>query len=216
MPERDGAQAAQHERRQREASDLIVEEWNACEPTERRQNEDDLLQRQEEGPFRQECTVAKTASKRVSFLSETLPGSVHDKALADHVDIHFSKTATVRSDLGFLGYHPTVKAHLQPKKAEERRTEAGRETAQPQLGPDPRPGGARYRRSEDQSHCQRSVPQHRRWIVRCCHRHCLWIAQSACHTPAGPHLSHPLIFDRSLMQSLLESIIFPSTEINYK
>ena len=69
------------------------------------------------GHFDKNVVVVNTASKRVSFLSETLPGSVHDKALADHVDIHFSKAATVRSDLGFLGYHPTVKAHLQPKKS---------------------------------------------------------------------------------------------------
>lgn len=118
MPERDGAQAAQHERRQREASDLIVD------GVERRRQRPKDAQMQtihysgkKKGHFDKNVVVVNTASKRVSFLSQTLPGSVHDKALADHVDIHFSKAATLRSDLGLLGYHPAVKAHLQPKKS---------------------------------------------------------------------------------------------------
>ena len=118
MPERDGAQAAQHERRQREASDLIVDGVER-----RRQRPKDAKMQtihysgKKKGHFDKNVVMVNTVSKRVSFLSETLPGSVHDKALADHVDIHFSKAATVRSDLGFLGYHLAVKAHLQPKKS---------------------------------------------------------------------------------------------------
>jgi hypothetical protein len=53
----------------------------------------------------------------VSYLSPTLPGSVHDKALADHVAIQYPKNATLRSDLGFSGYAPAVRAHLQSKKS---------------------------------------------------------------------------------------------------
>lgn len=117
MPERDGAQAAQRERRHREASDLIVDGVER-----RRQRPKDAKMQtihysgKKKGHFDKNVVVVNTASKRVSFLSKTLPGSVHDKALADHADIHFSKAATLRSDLGFLGYAPAVRVHLQPKK----------------------------------------------------------------------------------------------------
>jgi hypothetical protein len=122
MPERDGAQAAQHERRQGEAPDLIVD------GVERRRQrpKDPKMQTihysgKKKGHFDKNVVVVNTSSKRVSFLSQTLPGSVHDKALADYVEIGYPKDATVRSDLGFLGYHPAVTTHLQPKKSRRTR-----------------------------------------------------------------------------------------------
>ena len=69
------------------------------------------------GHYDKNVVVVNTQSKRVSYLSETLPGSVHDKALADHAKVQYPKAATLRSDLGFLGYSPTVREHLQPKKS---------------------------------------------------------------------------------------------------
>ena len=117
MPEREGAQAAQHERRQKEAPDLIID------GVERRRQrpKDPKIQEihysgKKKGHYDKNVVVVNTRSKRVSFLSSTLPGSVHDKTLADYVEIRFPKGATLRSDLGFLGYAPTVQAHLQPKK----------------------------------------------------------------------------------------------------
>lgn len=122
MPEREGAQAAQHERRHGEAHDLIVD------GVERRRQrpKDAKIQAihysgKKKGHFDKNVVVVNTASKRVSFLSQTLPGSVHDKALADYVEICFPKDATLRSDLGFLGYAPAVRAHLQPKKSRRTR-----------------------------------------------------------------------------------------------
>jgi hypothetical protein len=118
MPQRDGAQAAQHERGHRAAPDLIVD------GVERRRQrpKDAKIQAihysgKKKGHFDKNVVVVNTNSKRVSFLSQTLPGSVHDKALADYVEIHYPKNATLRSDLGFLGYQPAVKVHLQPKKS---------------------------------------------------------------------------------------------------
>jgi hypothetical protein len=66
--------------------------------------------------------VVTTYSKRVSFRSQTLPESVHDKALADHVEIRYPKDPTLRSDLGFLWYARVVQAHLQPKKGPRMRS----------------------------------------------------------------------------------------------
>jgi hypothetical protein len=58
-----------------------------------------------------------TRTRRVSFLSPTLPGSVRDKTLADYAQIRYPKDTTLRSDLGFLGYTPPVREHFQPKKS---------------------------------------------------------------------------------------------------
>jgi len=118
MPERQGAQAANHERRQVETPDLIIDGVER-----RRQRPQDPKKQaihysgKKKGHFDKNVVVVNTRSKRVSFLSETLPGSVHDKALADHVDIHYPKQATLRSDLGFYGYTPDIRTHLQPKKS---------------------------------------------------------------------------------------------------
>jgi hypothetical protein len=118
MPEREGGQAAQHERRQGEARDLTID------GVERRRQrpKDPKIQAihysgKKKGHFDKNVVVVNTRSKRVSFLSQTLPGSVHDKALADHVDIQYPNDATLRSDLGFYGYTPRVREHLQPKKS---------------------------------------------------------------------------------------------------
>jgi len=126
LPERDGAQVAQRERRQGEASDLIVD------GVERRRQrpKDAKLQTihysgKKKGHYDKNVVVVNTGSQRVSYLSPTLPGSVHDKALADHAKIDYPKAATLRSDtgtcirckcLGFLGHKPNVHEHLQPKK----------------------------------------------------------------------------------------------------
>jgi len=118
MPERQGAQAARHARRPGEPSDLIVD------GVERRRQrpKDPQIQAihysgKKKAHFDKNVVVVNTRSKRVSYLSPTLPGSVHDKALADHVDIQYPKNTTLRSDLGFYGYAPAVREHLQPKKS---------------------------------------------------------------------------------------------------
>jgi len=118
MPEREGAQAARQARRPGEPPDLIVD------GVERRRQrpKDPQIQAihysgKKKAHFDKNVVVVNTRSQRVSYLSPTLPGSVHDKALADHVDIQYPKNATLRSDLGFYGYAPAVREHLQPKKS---------------------------------------------------------------------------------------------------
>jgi len=118
LPERDGTQVARHERRQGKTPDLIVDGVER-----RRQRPKDAKTQaihysgKKKGHFDKNVVVVNTRSKRVSYLSETLPGSVHDKALADHAKVEYPKRTTLRSDLGFLGYQPTVREHLQPKKS---------------------------------------------------------------------------------------------------
>lgn len=118
MPERDGPRVAQHERRHGEAQDLIVD------GVERRRQRPKQPEKQAmhysgktHAHMDKNVVVVNTQTKRVSFLSQTLPGAAHDKAIADYVQIRYPKNCTVRSDLGFLGYAPQVREHLQPKKS---------------------------------------------------------------------------------------------------
>ena len=122
LPERDGAQVAQHERRQGEPPDMIVD------GVERRRQRPKNREKQVlhySGKKRQHTdknlVVVNTRSKRVSYLSPTLPGIAHDKALADWVNIQYPPATTLRSDLGFCGYKPLVQDHLQPKKSPSER-----------------------------------------------------------------------------------------------
>lgn len=73
------------------------------------------------GKSRRHCdknvVVVTMRTKQVNFLSATVPGGVHDKALADHAAICFPANSTLRSDLGFQGYAPAVRVHWQPKKS---------------------------------------------------------------------------------------------------
>ena len=118
LPERDGAHVAQHERRHGEPRDLIVD------GVERRRQRPKNREKQAvhySGKKKQHSdknlVLVNTQSQRVSYLSPTLPGVVHDKALADWVNIQYPRATTLRSDLGFCGYHPRVRDHLQPKKS---------------------------------------------------------------------------------------------------
>ena len=123
LPERDGQQVARQERRHGEGQDLIVD---GVERRRQRPKQGKIqaahYSGKKKGHFDKNVVVVNTRSKRVSFLSPTLPGSVHDKALADHAQIRYSKDTTLRSDLGLLGYAPEVKAHLQPKKSPRTRS----------------------------------------------------------------------------------------------
>jgi hypothetical protein len=122
LPERDGAQVARQERRSGETPDLIVDgvERRRVRPKDAKMQAIHYSGKKK-GHFDKNVVVVNTRSKRVSYLSKTLPGSVHDKALADHAKIAYSKATTLRSDLGFLGYASTVREPLQPKKSPRRR-----------------------------------------------------------------------------------------------
>jgi hypothetical protein len=118
LPEREGAQVARHARRRAEPPDLIVD------GVERRRQRPKKREKQAlhySGKKKlhtdKNLVLVSTRSKRVSYLSPTLPGVVHDKAVADWANIQYPPATTLRSDLGFYGYQPHVREHLQPKKS---------------------------------------------------------------------------------------------------
>jgi hypothetical protein len=118
MPEREGPAVAEHERRQGDAHDLVID---GVERRRQRPKDREIQAIHYSGKKKahsdKNVVVVSTQTKRVSFLSQTLPGSVHDKKLADHANIHYHQKTTLRSDLGLLGYAPAVREHLQPKKS---------------------------------------------------------------------------------------------------
>jgi hypothetical protein len=118
MPERDAQAVARHERRYAEPKDLIID---GVERRRQRPKQSDLQAIHYSGKKKthadKNIVVVNTQTKRVGFLSQTLPGSVHDKSLADYVQIHYPPEAKLRSDLGFYGYTPQVQEHLQPPKS---------------------------------------------------------------------------------------------------
>lgn len=123
MPERDGAKVASHERRFQEPADLTID---GVERRRQRPKSSDLQAVHYSGKKKthsdKNVVVVNTRSKRISFLSHTWPGSVHDKKVADQVQIRFPNETRLRSDLGFYGYAPQVQDHLQPKKSPRTKT----------------------------------------------------------------------------------------------
>lgn len=123
MPERDGQKVARHERRHAEAKDLIVD---GTERRRQRPKRREIQAIHYSGKKKvhsdKNVVVVNTQTKRVSFLSQTLPGSVHDKKAAEHASIRYPRNTTLRSDLGLQGYAPDVREHLQPKKSPSTRS----------------------------------------------------------------------------------------------
>lgn len=60
--------------------------------------------------------VVHPESRRVCYLSQTVPGKKHDKKLADESDLRFPPLATLEQDTGFQGFDPVQVIVLQPKK----------------------------------------------------------------------------------------------------
>jgi hypothetical protein len=118
LPGRDGKRVAQRERLRGEPQDLIVD------GVERRRQRPKSKKKQalhyggkEEGQYEKDIVVVDTKSKRVSFLSQTKPGSLHDKTIVEEAAIRYPKHCTLRSAWGCQGYRPRVGQSLQPKKS---------------------------------------------------------------------------------------------------
>lgn len=60
--------------------------------------------------------VIHPESRRVSFLSKTVAGKMHDKKLADQSNLTFPNLAVVEQDTGFQGYELDNIIIVQPKK----------------------------------------------------------------------------------------------------
>lgn len=123
MPERDGGQFAQAERRRTEATTYIID------GTERRRQRPKSPEKQalhysgkKKVHSDKNVVVVHTRSKRVGYLSPTHAGKTHDKKVADEEQITYPRRAVLHKDTGFQGYEPAVAQTHQVKKSRAARS----------------------------------------------------------------------------------------------
>jgi len=117
-PERDGQAVAEHEHGQTGASELMID------GTERRRQRPKQPEKQvlyysgkKKAHSDKNLVVVERSRKRVVFLSQSYPGKVHDKKMADQEQIVYPCDTTLYQDTGFQGYVPDVKLTRQPQKS---------------------------------------------------------------------------------------------------
>jgi Helix-turn-helix of DDE superfamily endonuclease/DDE superfamily endonuclease len=120
-PERNPQQFARHERKQAEPRDLIID------GTERRRQRpknkakrDELYSGHKHQHADKNLVIANRKTKRIGFLSQTYPGKVQDKKIADTEQITYPRDTRLGKDTGFQAYEPRGVATYQPKKSRGR------------------------------------------------------------------------------------------------
>ena len=118
LPERDPQELAQHEQDREDAADLIID------GTERRRQRPKKAEKQAlhySGKKKihsdKNVLVAAARTKRIAYLSQTYPGKMHDKKVADTEALSYPENITLYKDTGFQGYEPQVRETRQPKKS---------------------------------------------------------------------------------------------------
>jgi predicted DNA-binding protein YlxM (UPF0122 family) len=117
MPERKGKDFAKTEQKKAEKPKYIID---GTERGRQRPKDAEKQALHYSGKKKQHTDknvlIVQADSKRVSYLSPTQPGKVHDKKVADQAKIRYPKKATLHKDTGFQGYEPKLKRSYQPKK----------------------------------------------------------------------------------------------------
>lgn len=123
LPERDPRKFKAKEKDQKDATDSIID------GTERRRQRPKKAEKQAlhySGKKKihsdKNVVIATAKRKRVSYLSQTYPGKMHDKKVADTEKILYPEHIALHKDTGFQGYEPKVRNLYQPKKSLARRT----------------------------------------------------------------------------------------------
>lgn len=123
VPERDPQQFKRTETGRKDAADSIID------GTERRRQRPKNAEKQAlhySGKKKihsdKNVVIATAKKKRISFLSQTYPGKMHDKKAADTENISYPKQIALHKDTGFQGYEPKVRKLYQPKKSRVRKS----------------------------------------------------------------------------------------------
>jgi hypothetical protein len=118
-PERDGAQVEHSALAHEGGADLLID------GTERRRQRPQAKSKQGDHYSGKKKThtdknivVVNRHTKKVVYLSPTLPGKIHDKKAADTSAISFPQNAVLGKDTGFQGFEPPNVLAFQPKKAQ--------------------------------------------------------------------------------------------------
>lgn len=59
-------------------------------------------------------------NKKILYLSQTVEGSLHDKALADEMELSFPPDGVLMQDLGYMGYEPEKVRVVMPVKKQKK------------------------------------------------------------------------------------------------
>ena len=120
-PERNPQQFARRVQQSREPLDLIID------GTERRRQRpknkakrDEYYSVHKKAHTDKNLVISQVKTTRISFLSQTYRGSVHDKKMADTEAIVYPRQARLWKDTAFQSYEPRVAATFQPKKSRGR------------------------------------------------------------------------------------------------
>ncbi len=125
LPERDAKAVAKAQAKRASGKEVIID------GTERRRQRPKKPEKQvahysgkKKTHTDKNVVLAEKKTRRVSYLSQTYAGTVHDKKIADHEDIAYAKHTILHQDTGFQGYKPKVASAHQPKKAARARADA--------------------------------------------------------------------------------------------
>lgn len=123
MPERDPKNFKRQEQNRSDAANSIID------GTERRRQRPKQAEKQAlyySGKKKihsdKNVVIATAKKKRISYLSQTYPGKMHDKNVADTENISYPKHIALHKDSGFQGYEPKVRKLYQPKKSHARKS----------------------------------------------------------------------------------------------
>ena len=117
-PERNPRQLARQERQRGDPRDWIMD------GTERRRQRpknkdlrDSYFSAHKKMHSDKNLLITNRQTRRISFLSQTYRGRVHDKRMADTERLTYPRHTRLRQDTAFLGYAPRGVEIIQPKKS---------------------------------------------------------------------------------------------------
>jgi DDE superfamily endonuclease/Helix-turn-helix of DDE superfamily endonuclease len=118
MPERRPSQFADYESSKGKATELIID------GTDRRRQRPQSPEKQalhysgkRKAHSDKNVVVVNAKTTRVSYLSQTYAGKIHDKKIADQEALGYPRHTILYKDTGFQGYEPPVDQTRQPKKS---------------------------------------------------------------------------------------------------
>ena len=118
-PARHPHELARHERRRGEPRDWIMD------GTERRRQRpknkdirDSYFSAHKKMHSYKNLVITNRQTRRISFLSQTYRGRVHDKKIANSEPLTYPRRTTLRQDTAFIGYAPRGVEIIQPKKSQ--------------------------------------------------------------------------------------------------
>lgn len=121
LPERDGKKFAQHERGKGNGDDLIIDGVDRRRQRPKKAEKQKLhYSGKKKVHSDKNVVIVNAKTTRISYLSTTYAGKVHDKKIAEKEKISYPRNTTLYKDTGFQGYEPPKVKALQPKKSRAR------------------------------------------------------------------------------------------------